>query len=104
MATGASSPEDGMTSARLLLAEYSVPEQRYAIFGRMASGPATPRRPTLVLASRIPAPLPPSPPPQVWFYPKFHYVPNPDAINLNDFPNSYAFQAREPCESNGRVY
>ena len=35
----------------------------------------------------------PPPPLQVWFYPKFHYVPNPDAINLNDFPNSYAFQA-----------
>ena len=34
---------------------------------------------------------------QVWFYPKFHYVPNPDAINLNDFPNSYAFQFGYTC-------
>ena len=36
-------------------------------------------------------------PPQVWFYPKFHYVPNPDAINLNDFPHSYAFQFGYTC-------
>jgi hypothetical protein len=33
----------------------------------------------------------------VWFYPKFHYVPNPDAINLNDFPDSYAFQFGYTC-------
>jgi hypothetical protein len=31
-------------------------------------------------------------PPQIWFYPAFHYIPNPDAINLRDFPHSYAFQ------------
>jgi len=36
-------------------------------------------------------------PPQVWFYPKFHYVPNPDAINMNDFPDSYAFQFGYTC-------
>lgn len=36
-------------------------------------------------------------PPQIWFYPKFHYVPNPDAINLNDFPESYAFQFGYTC-------
>uniref|UniRef100_A0A6U5AHR0 Alpha 1,4-glycosyltransferase domain-containing protein n=1 Tax=Hemiselmis andersenii TaxID=464988 RepID=A0A6U5AHR0_HEMAN len=36
-------------------------------------------------------------PPQIWFYPKFHYVPNPDAINLADFPESYAFQFGYTC-------
>uniref|UniRef100_A0A7S1EIP6 Alpha 1,4-glycosyltransferase domain-containing protein n=3 Tax=Hemiselmis andersenii TaxID=464988 RepID=A0A7S1EIP6_HEMAN len=36
-------------------------------------------------------------PPQIWFYPKFHYVPNPDAINLADFPDSYAFQFGYTC-------
>jgi len=36
-------------------------------------------------------------PPQVWFYPKFHYVPNPDAINLGHFPDSYAFQFGYTC-------
>merc|ERR1712127_988455 len=36
-------------------------------------------------------------PPQIWFYPKFHYVPNPDAINLDDFPESYAFQFGYTC-------
>ena len=36
-------------------------------------------------------------PPQIWFYPKFHYVPNPDAINMNDFPQSYAFQFGYTC-------
>ena len=41
---------------------------------------------------------------QVWFYPKFHYVPNPDAINLNDFPNSYAFQAAGGPGREGREW
>lgn len=33
----------------------------------------------------------------MWFYPKFHYVPNPDAINLGHFPDSYAFQFGYTC-------
>ena len=44
-------------------------------------------------------------PPQVWFYPKFHYVPNPDAINMNDFPDSYAFQFGYTCSGlEGYIY
>eukprot|EP00741_Cyanophora_paradoxa_P022173 tig00021435_g21405.t1 len=36
-------------------------------------------------------------PPSVWFYPKFHYIPNPSAINLSAFPESYAFQFGYTC-------
>mmetsp|Transcript_19919 Transcript_19919/g.79612 ORF Transcript_19919/g.79612 Transcript_19919/m.79612 type:complete len:644 (+) Transcript_19919:629-2560(+) len=36
-------------------------------------------------------------PPTSYFYPQFHYVPNPDAINLDMFPDSYAFQFGYTC-------
>lgn len=36
-------------------------------------------------------------PPTSYFYPQFHFVPNPDAINLESFPDSYAFQFGYTC-------
>ncbi|CEL98509.1 unnamed protein product [Vitrella brassicaformis CCMP3155] len=36
-------------------------------------------------------------PPSHLFYPAFHFVPNPDAIDLTKFPNSYMFQFGYTC-------
>eukprot|EP00184_Porphyridium_aerugineum_P000202 CAMPEP_0184695982 /NCGR_PEP_ID=MMETSP0313-20130426/3425_1 /TAXON_ID=2792 /ORGANISM="Porphyridium aerugineum, Strain SAG 1380-2" /LENGTH=802 /DNA_ID=CAMNT_0027154521 /DNA_START=114 /DNA_END=2522 /DNA_ORIENTATION=- len=36
-------------------------------------------------------------PPTFAFYPAFHFVPNPDSIDLSRFPNSYAFQFGYTC-------
>lgn len=39
--------------------------------------------------------------PRHLFYPAFHYVPNPDAINPNDFPDSIGFQFGYTCSNLG---
>jgi mannosyltransferase OCH1-like enzyme len=36
-------------------------------------------------------------PEQKLFYPSFHYVPNPSAVNMKDFPDSIAFQFGYSC-------
>mmetsp|Transcript_8217 Transcript_8217/g.14059 ORF Transcript_8217/g.14059 Transcript_8217/m.14059 type:complete len:755 (+) Transcript_8217:168-2432(+) len=41
--------------------------------------------------------MPMTVPPVHYFYPKFHYVPNPSAINLSSFPNSFCFQFGYTC-------
>ncbi len=38
---------------------------------------------------------------RVKFYPTFHYIPNPSAINVDDFPNSLGFQFGYTCSNLG---
>jgi len=45
----------------------------------------------------VDANMPMSIPPQEWFYPAFHYVPNPDAIDLSRFPKCLMFQFGYTC-------
>eukprot|EP00183_Erythrolobus_madagascarensis_P005548 CAMPEP_0185843942 /NCGR_PEP_ID=MMETSP1354-20130828/297_1 /TAXON_ID=708628 /ORGANISM="Erythrolobus madagascarensis, Strain CCMP3276" /LENGTH=863 /DNA_ID=CAMNT_0028543537 /DNA_START=60 /DNA_END=2651 /DNA_ORIENTATION=- len=45
----------------------------------------------------IHADMPFTRPPTHYFYPQFHYIPNPDAISLNAFPDSLAFQFGYTC-------
>eukprot|EP00179_Madagascaria_erythrocladioides_P024147 CAMPEP_0198332592 /NCGR_PEP_ID=MMETSP1450-20131203/18388_1 /TAXON_ID=753684 ORGANISM="Madagascaria erythrocladiodes, Strain CCMP3234" /NCGR_SAMPLE_ID=MMETSP1450 /ASSEMBLY_ACC=CAM_ASM_001115 /LENGTH=752 /DNA_ID=CAMNT_0044037053 /DNA_START=77 /DNA_END=2335 /DNA_ORIENTATION=- len=45
--------------------------------------------------------MPMSVPESHLFYPKFHYVPNPSAIDISQFPDAYAFQFGYTCSGLG---
>mmetsp|Transcript_21902 Transcript_21902/g.49988 ORF Transcript_21902/g.49988 Transcript_21902/m.49988 type:complete len:845 (+) Transcript_21902:94-2628(+) len=53
--------------------------------------------PTMYTKCLVDSGMPISVPPQEWFYPAFHYVPNPDAIDLARFPKCLMFQFGYTC-------
>uniref|UniRef100_A0A0G4HU47 Uncharacterized protein n=1 Tax=Chromera velia CCMP2878 TaxID=1169474 RepID=A0A0G4HU47_9ALVE len=84
----------------LMLIEYIktiYPHKRPYLAVEWVTGPLAYTRCIVHCFLRLQGKLPFGVVPQEWFYPAFHYVPNPDAIDFSRFPNSLMFQFGYTC-------